>query len=134
MAKKLHPSVEKFKNFVKANPKLILEVRKGKSSWQELYEEWYLLGEEDSRWDSFRSEELAETKSTKEEKKNDWVTNVFSAVKKMDTNQVQQHLQSISQALAAIQGVIGQFQGSKSEPTVPPKNEAPRSPFSFRKD
>ena len=50
--KKLHPSVLQFKEFVKNNPKIIQEVRKGKATWQELYEDWYLLGEDDSRWET----------------------------------------------------------------------------------
>ena len=42
MAKKnLHPSVQKFKGFVKDHPELIQEVRKGNTTWQELYEDWY---------------------------------------------------------------------------------------------
>ncbi len=54
--KKLHPSVIKFKEFVKNNPKLIQEVRKGKATWQELYEDWYVLGEEDKRWETLGTE------------------------------------------------------------------------------
>ena len=51
--KKLHPSVQKFKDFVKAHPKLVLEVRKGRKNWQEIYEDWYLLGEDDPKWEPF---------------------------------------------------------------------------------
>ena len=51
MQKNLHPSVIKFKEFVKNNPALIKEVRNGNSTWQEMYEDWFLLGEEDNRWE-----------------------------------------------------------------------------------
>ncbi|CAH2713386.1 hypothetical protein BACCIP111895_00521 [Neobacillus rhizosphaerae] len=139
--KKLHPSVQKFKEFVRDNPKIIQEVRKGKSTWQELYEDWYLLGEEDKRWETIGSEPDSESgsESDSEPEKNkesqgDWMSNIMGMVKKMDPNQMQNHINNLSQALGAIQGVIAQFQGSN--PTAGPVKpiEGPKNPFLFRKD
>ncbi|MED4226119.1 YlbD family protein [Neobacillus cucumis] len=135
--KQLHPSVLQFKEFVKNNPNIIKEVRSGKATWQELYEDWYLLGEEDKRWESLGggAEKGTESKSN-EESKNDWVSNIMGMVKKMDPNQMQGHINNLSQALGAIQGVISQFQGgnvnSVSGPLKP--QEGPKHPFGFRKD
>ena len=50
----------------------------------------------------------------------------------MDPDQIQHYINNLSQALGAIQGVISQFQGSKSKP-VQTKIEH-KHPFSFRKD
>jgi Putative coat protein len=130
--KKLNPSVQKFKEFVKSNPKLISEVRKGKTTWQELYEDWYLLGEGDPRWDSYRSEQN-EPKESVSEKKDDWRTQLVGLFKKMDANQMQHHMQNLSQALEAIQGVIGQFQGG-TQPKSTSEKVQPTHPFHFRKD
>lgn len=129
--KKLHPSVEQFKEFVKNNPKIVQEVRTGKSTWQELYEDWYLLGEEDQRWANFRQE--GQAKSNTEEKKTDWMNHVMNSVKKMDPNQVQGYIHNLSQALSAVQGVISQFQGGSGQK---PSNSItpPPSPFTFKKD
>ncbi|MCH6265765.1 MULTISPECIES: YlbD family protein [Neobacillus] len=132
--KKLHPSVEKFKEFVKNNPKIIKEVRKGNATWQELYEDWYLLGEEDQRWEKIGSDgEAAEVKDEKEAK-GDLMSNVMGIFKKMDPNQMQSHLQNISQAIGAIQGLVSQFQGGNApnNPVKPP--EGPKHPFTFRQD
>ncbi|MEH7118721.1 YlbD family protein [Neobacillus vireti] len=133
--KKLHPSVLKFKEFVKNNPNVIKEVRSGKATWQELYEDWYLLGEEDQRWQSIGADKKSESK-TEQESKNDWLSNIMGMVKKMDPNQMQGHINNLSQALGAIQGVISQFQGgngsSGSGPLKP--QEGPKHPFAFRKD
>ncbi|SEN30444.1 Putative coat protein [Mesobacillus persicus] len=134
--KKLHPSVQQFKMFVKENPNLIKEVRNGDVTWQELYEEWYLLGEDDARWDSYRegSHKSKEEKKADETKTSgDWMSKVMNAVKNMDQDQLQGQIGNISQAIAAIQGVLGQFQGNQP-PSNSPKNEAPQHPFSFRKD
>ncbi|WP_080846602.1 YlbD family protein [Cytobacillus gottheilii] len=131
--KKLHPSVEKFKEFVKGHPELVKEVRSGKHTWQELYEDWYLLGEEDTRWNT--SNDSDEQKETDEDKKSDFMATLLGSLKKMDPNQMQGYVQNISQALAAIQGVIGNFQGGGTDSKSPGTNHnPPPNPFGFRKD
>jgi hypothetical protein len=136
--KQLHPSVIKFKEFVKKYPKISHEVKKGNATWQELYEDWYLLGEDDPRWDSFKETDGSREKvqdEVKEEKKSDFMTQMLDYIKTMDVNQMQAHISSFSQALGAVQGVLSQFQSpsSSSKPTKPTKSE-PSHPFSFRKD
>jgi hypothetical protein len=133
--KKLHPSVLQFKEFVKNNPNIIKEVRNGKATWQELYEDWYLLGEEDKRWETIGIENNSEAK-TNNESKSEWMSNIMGMVKKMDPNQMQHHINNLSQALGAIQGVISQFQGSNTNAGAAPiqRQEGPKHPFSFRKD
>jgi hypothetical protein len=39
-------SIEEFREFVKRYPKLKFDVRDGKRTWQSIYEEWNMLGEE----------------------------------------------------------------------------------------
>lgn len=130
--KKLHPSVQKFKEFVKNHPGLIEEVRKGHTTWQEMYEDWYLLGEDDPKWSAGnRNEKPDESKES--EKKTDWLGTIMGAVKNMDPEQLQGQIYNISQALGAIQGVLSQFQGNKGGQQAP-KHSGPQHPFSFRKD
>ncbi|XJZ28380.1 YlbD family protein [Bacillota bacterium Lsc_1132] len=131
--KKMHPSVLKFKEFVKNNPKVIQEVRKGKATWQELYEDWYLLGEDDERWNLMGSEEKSETASGENDQKNDWMSNIMGMLKKVDPNQVQHHMNNLSQAIGAIQGLLSQFQNSNQSNSAR-GNDGPAQPFSFRKD
>lgn len=131
--KKVHPSIEKFKGFVRNNPKVIQEVRKGNATWQELYEDWYLLGEDDSRWDSIGKEKNTDVESASE-KKTDWMATISGMMKKMDPNQVQHHINNLSQAIGAVQGLLTQFQGGNQPPNQARNIEGPKSPFSFRKD
>jgi hypothetical protein len=130
--KKLHPSVVKFKEFVKQYPKIGSEVKKGTVSWQELYEDWYLLGEDDARWDQFKDSKEEKKENSTEENKSDFITQIFDYFKTMDVNQMQQYISNASQALGAVQGVLSQFQN----PTQPSSqnNSRPSHPFSFRKD
>lgn len=141
--KKLHPSVTKFKEFVRNNPKLIQEVRQGRATWQELYEDWYLLGEDDERWETIgtgknNDTELAISQKNKDEsgegKKADFMTAITGMMKKMDVNQFQNHVNNLSQAIGAIQGLLAQFQGNPSQPNNRGEIEGPKHPFSFRKD
>ncbi|MFZ7942177.1 MULTISPECIES: YlbD family protein [Bacillaceae] len=132
--KKLHPSVLKFKEFVKNNPNIIKEVRNGKATWQELYEDWYLLGEEDKRWEDMGNDADSTQETSNGETKGDWMSNIVGMVKKMDPNQMQTHINNLSQALGAIQGVISQFQGGNPASGSIKPQEGPQHPFSFRKD
>ncbi|WP_071459330.1 YlbD family protein [Bacillus massilinigeriensis] len=126
--KELHPSVQKFKEFVASNPHIIKEVRSGKATWQGIYEEWYLLGEEDARW---REEKNNQENSSKDEKK-DFMGQIMGMLKNLDPNQVQGQIQSLSEAIGAVQAVLSQFQGKGSAPGQPKNSQ--HHPFSFRKD
>ncbi|WP_421384419.1 YlbD family protein [Bacillus salacetis] len=134
MAKKLHPKVNEFKEFVQKHPKISSEVRKGTATWQDLFEEWYLLGEEDSRWDPYR-EGKEKTKQEKNESKG-FMDQIGGMLKNMDPDQMQQHINSLSQAIGAVQGVLSQFQttNTASAPEQTETPQRPRHPFSFRKD
>ncbi|MFY4773745.1 YlbD family protein [Metabacillus sp. RGM 3146] len=128
--KKLHPSVEEFKGFVKLHPKLIQEVRKGTKSWQGIYEDWYLLGDTDPSWKQYKDEEAAE--GVTEEKKSDFMSKMLSSVKKMDANEMNQHLYNMSNTVSTIQGILEQFGFAK--PTQTSGGSTGNQPFSFRKD
>ena len=131
--KQKHPSIEKFKDFVKRHPKLKEEVKSERKTWQELFEEWYLIGEDDEMWVSFRDENDPSFQAKKEpEQKSDILPQVLSALKKMDANQIQYYLTNANHAIGNIQQLIQQFipSNSKSGST----SQGPRNPFSFRKD
>lgn len=133
--KELHPSIQKFKSFVKDHPKMVMEVRKGNSTFQELFEEWYLLGEEDPRWEAFKDGNEEEKSSSEEEEKKEWIPQILGAIKNMDPNQIQGHISNLSQALGAIQGVISQFQTGNQPNFRSGSGQGQSShPFHFRKD
>jgi len=128
MNKNQHPSIEEFKQFVKRHPKLIKEVRDGKKTWKELYQDWYLLGEEDEIWDTYK-----ETNET-ESQDNNFITKILSSLKSMDANEVSQYITNFQEAIAAIQNVIGQFQTRNENQLDPSRRSVNSHPFSFRKD
>jgi hypothetical protein len=129
--KQLHPDVEKFKQFVKNHPKLIQRVRRGEVTWQEMYEDWYLLGEDDPKWDPYKDKNVEEQPS--KESDGNWMNQIGSMLKKIDVNQFQSHLQQLNEALGSIQGVLAQFQQSNKQTRTRVEEKRPH-PFSFRKD
>lgn len=137
--KQLHPSVQQFKEFVKENPHIIQEVRSGEATWQQLFEDWYLLGEEDARWSSEQntgqSTEKTEETGTNTSKSL-WMSSIMDSIKNMDQNQLQGYIANINQALGTIQGVIAQFSPNSrpSQEASKGKVQQPTGPFAFRKD
>ena len=128
MEKHLHPSVEKFKQFVKKHPKIIQEVRSGQKTWKEYYEDWYLFGEDDDIWKAYQQNQES---MIQKEKSNRWIEKIANTLQNLDANDVQKHLASVQQAIVAIQNIITQFQGSEKQHMGIAKDE---HPFSFRKD
>ncbi|MGE6378259.1 YlbD family protein [Peribacillus muralis] len=142
MAKKKRPSVDGFKKFVKEHPYLVNEVRNKQATWQELFEEWYLLGEDHPRWQAEGSmnESVVNSKSpsspVEKEESTELIGTIMSAVKNMDMGQIQQYIVNANQAIGAIQGVLSAFQGNKSSESTPPSKEKEQrsNPFLFTKD
>ncbi|MCA1062247.1 YlbD family protein [Rossellomorea sp. AcN35-11] len=138
MGKSLHPKVKEFKEFVKKHPKIVKDVRNGGANWQDLFEDWYLLGEDDTRWSKYKDENVKDSNTDNQGSKNGWMDQVGEMVKKMDANQLQQHINSLSEAVGAVQGVLSQFssKGSTGSGTATKTDSRtkPTHPFSFRKD
>lgn len=138
MPKKKKPSIEKFKEFVKTHPKLRNEVKNGRYTWQELFEEWYILGSRHQDWEQYAESAPAppaQPASVPDEKNADLVGGLVNTFKNMDINQVQQYITNANQALGAIQGIIASFQGEqRQEEDEPAKQETAGNPFAFRQD
>jgi hypothetical protein len=120
--KKLHPSVKRFKQFVKDHPHLIEQVRSGKTTWQKVYEDWTVLGEDDDFWENADYDQKGG-----KELKLDFLQPYLEKLKKMDVDQIQGYIGKISETLELIQGFL------KSE-GQPGQGEGKNRPFSFRKD
>ncbi|MED3725114.1 spore coat protein YlbD [Priestia endophytica] len=130
--KKLHPKVQEFKAFVKKNPKLIEEVRANRKTWKEFYEDWYLLGEEDEVWNAYKTDD-EETKT--ESSQRDFISGLWSQLKKMDMNQVQHYMSNANAAISSLQGLMQEFSSNTSKSnTQKQQGGGNASPFWFKKD
>ncbi|MDF2556200.1 MAG: hypothetical protein K0R71_28 [Bacillales bacterium] len=133
----LHPSVENFKQFVQRNPKIVQEVRQGRKSWQELYEDWFIFGENHETWRDINDQPMdsgSNSEPAKSENKSDFMNQILGYIKKIDMDQVQSQMNNLSSALSTVQGVISQFSnGNKGSASNTTSSERPH-PFAFRKD
>lgn len=140
MTKKLSPKVQQFKSFVQKHPLLIKEVRQNKTTWQELFEEWYLLGEDDPKWLDYRivqpekTEKKSRNKKGKVTEKNEFVNQLLESVKKLDPEQIQKLAGQLSQALDIAIEFLNELKTPGSANTDNTKPALPRNPFAFRKD
>jgi hypothetical protein len=52
----MNSRLDEFREFVNRYPKLRDEVRNGTKTWQNVYEEWVLYGENDPGWQNYRDD------------------------------------------------------------------------------
>lgn len=129
-------SLGDFKQFLKNHPLLVKEVRRGIYSWQEIYEEWYLLGEENEVWDRFRNGDVTRIDDEKKQESADKavLSSLFDALKSVDVQSMQKHVTNLSQALGTISGVISQFQTTSDTQEADDKKKSKPKSSSLRRD
>jgi hypothetical protein len=133
---RLHPSVQKFKEFVRNHPGMIQEVRSGAKTWQQFYEEWYLLGENDDIWNAYTVDGNSQTtvaaaQGNESGEQSNFMGQMISFFKNINMDQVQYHLTNVTNAIGSVQQVIQQFQGNSTTQTQQPQQN---NPFFFQKD
>ena len=119
--------LDEFKSFVRKYPGLKNDVRSGKATWQSIYEEWYLYGEDDSQWEKYKevtqesNQSAPATDKTKSETKSTTTSNSSSAtlsgtemmaqafqyLQKMDMNKVQQTMTTVQKFIQHFQTMQG---------------------------
>ncbi|MFC3040220.1 YlbD family protein [Virgibacillus xinjiangensis] len=122
---KLHPSVIEFKKFINKYPSLRAEIRRSGRSWQEYYEKWALLGEDDEFWAPYKKEKEAKDTDGPNEKSPELFRQLMKVAEHMDINKIQSQVSQLNHSIAAVQEIIQQFQKSKH---TPPR---PRDPFDW---
>lgn len=104
-------------------------MRKGALNWQEVYEDWYILGENDEKWKKYKNS----NSKTEERDKEDFIGKIFSSFKNADMNNLQQQISNVSEAISTIQAVIHQFRGEEKQ-NQGQSSHRHTQPFAFRKD
>lgn len=88
---------EEFKLFVKNKPELIDYVSKGDMTWQKFYEIWNLYGEDDKVWSKY--------KKIEKESNDVNISSIIDSIKKIDVNQVQKGINSLSKIVGLLTGL-----------------------------
>ncbi len=117
MVKTTKKAVDDFKAFVKKYPKLATVKRDNDLSWQDLFEEWVLYGEDQEFWDEYGIQLKSERKENKKLfnfGSGTDLSKIMSFVNQLDPEDLQEKLTQLDGALTTIQGIIGQFNASDS--------------------
>lgn len=106
--------LDEFKEFVKRHPLLKGMVQSKQKTWQELYEDYCILGEsafpEEEKKEETKEETKKETKSSSSTE--DLIKTVVGYVKKIDPDQVTKTVTSIQKVLELFGGIGGAAAGS----------------------
>ncbi|WP_112180735.1 YlbD family protein [Paraliobacillus zengyii] len=133
----LDPSIAKFKKFVQEHPGLIREVRNGNKRWQDFYEQWVLLGEDDSSWETYlkdASSKKVEEPAKKKKSKQEWMKQVTGLMEKVDMNKMEGNIEQLNGAITNIQSLLAQFKDENQQTPTKPSNPSTRRPFQFYRD
>ncbi|XMB66653.1 spore coat protein YlbD [Mycoplasmatota bacterium zrk1] len=92
-------SIEEFREFVKKYPKLKFKVRDGDRTWQNIYEEWSLLGEES--FENYKEEEGLLASSEGQET----LRTVVKYAQKLNVDNITKTLGSVQKIMQIFQGL-----------------------------
>ena len=106
--------MDEFREFVSKHPGIKEEVNKNNTTWQRVYENWVILGENDSMWSKYKTvnplpsqsnntiEDMLSTTSLK---------NAFNYIKKIDPDQISKTLNTVQKVLQITQSFGGKPTG-----------------------
>lgn len=119
--------MEEFRTFVTKHPLLKDEVRNKKFTWQNVYEEWTLYGEDDESWKKYESvnNKIDESNQNDKDAQNpdsqnstvnlDSIKSIMNYVQKINPDSLNKTLNTVQKVIQIAQT----FSGPKSIPTVP---------------
>ena len=92
--------LDEFKSFIKKHPLLKLDVQSGKKTWQELYEDFVLLGEDAYvEPDKITSPEIKKDETKQTINAENLINSVMGYVKKIDPDTVTKTVTSIQKVI-----------------------------------
>ena len=120
--------MEEFRTFVSKHPLLRDEVRNNKFTWQNVYEEWVLYGEEDESWKKYEkidtenaesinvdNDQQNTTESTSSTVNLDSIKSIMNYVQKINPDSLNKTLNTVQKVIQIAQT----FSGPKGTASIP---------------
>ena len=105
--------LDEFKEFVKRHPLMKLQVLNKEKTWQQLYEDFCILGESAFETpETIEEVKSVETETKKSSQTEDVIKSIMGYVKKIDPDQVTKTVTSIQKVLELFGGLGGAAAGS----------------------
>lgn len=122
----MNSRMEEFRKFVSKHPLLKKEVRQGNFTWQNVYEEWTLYGEEDESWKKYELENKQEVNNindVNDQTSNstvnlDSIKSIVNYVQKINPDSLNKTLNSVQKVIQIAQT----FSGSKTPSIIQPNS------------
>ena len=111
--------MDEFREFVGRYPKVRDDVRSGKRTWQNIYEEWVLYGEEDPQWQEYTdnpNQQFNNSKTINQRTNlntqtnpslNDSIKNIVSYVQKINPDSLNRTLNTVQKVVQIAQSFGG---------------------------
>ncbi|GGJ86893.1 hypothetical protein GCM10007063_06770 [Lentibacillus kapialis] len=119
----LHPSVREFKAFLQEHPKLVEEIRKNGRGFQEYYEKWALLGEDDQFWNQYKTSDRIKSDNRSKQGKAELMERLIQMSQNVDFDKLQKQVDNVNNTITTIQDLLGQFQSDKGTSQRPSGND-----------
>ncbi|SEP54982.1 spore coat protein YlbD [Piscibacillus halophilus] len=101
----LPEEVREFKKFVQSRQGLVDDVRRGKYSWQELFDIWYKHGEKDPLWEKYELITPQDDHKDSESGSGKF-SNLLDMVSKIDFDQFEKQVNNLSKTIDQVQGFL----------------------------
>ena len=96
-------SMDEFREFVSRYPLVREDVVSGKKTWQNIYEDWVILGENNSVWDKYKESK----KETIDLLSSENLRNIMNYVKKINPDSISKTLNTVQKILQITEGIGG---------------------------
>ena len=110
----MESKLDEFRGFVNKYPLLREDVKSGKRTWQNIYEECVLYGEENGSWNQYRDVKQEEKKDAS--LNIDSFKNILGYVQKVNPDSINKTLNTVQKVIQIVQ-TVGGSKGTKSIPT-----------------
>jgi hypothetical protein len=95
--------MDEFRLFVSKYPKIRDDVTSGKKTWQNIYEDWVILGEQSDVWNIYKDQK----KEVTDLLSSDNLKNIMNYVKKINPDSISKTLNTIQKVLQISQSFGG---------------------------
>lgn len=95
--------MDEFRLFVAKYPKIRDDVVNGKKTWQNIYEDWVILGEQNDIWNIYKDQK----KDSSDFISSDSIKNIMNYIKKINPDSISKTLNTIQKVLQISQSFNG---------------------------
>lgn len=110
--------MNEFKEFVRKYPLLKDEVHSGSKTWQMIYEDWVIYGDDDSKWNQYIEKKIEKEKSKENAIDFSNVKKVFDYAKNINPDNLNKTLNNVQKVIQIAQTVSGNKTISAPSSTV----------------